>query len=96
MIDLRILTGDALQATLEDVAQLRISVFRDWPYLYDGDIDYERGYLQNYRDSAAAILVGASVSKETFGKSLDAVSAAYPDGELAGCAKANICLLSSN
>jgi len=69
MIDLRILTGDALQAALDDVAQLRISVFRDWPYLYDGDIEYERKYLQTYRDSAAAILVGAFDGDQLVGAS---------------------------
>lgn len=53
------LTGAALDAALDDVARLRIAVFRDWPYLYGGDPDYERRYLQVYRDSPAAILVGA-------------------------------------
>lgn len=53
------LTGTALDAALDDVAQLRITVFRAWPYLYDGDLDYERRYLQAYRDSPGAILAGA-------------------------------------
>ena len=53
------LTGEALDAALDDVAGLRIRVFRDWPYLYDGDLDYERGYLETYRNTDAAILVGA-------------------------------------
>ena len=39
--------------------RLRIEVFRAWPYLYDGDLDYERSYLQSYRDSAGALVVGA-------------------------------------
>lgn len=55
----RTLTGADLDAALDDVARLRIAVFRDWPYLYDGDLDYERRYLATYRDSAGAILVGA-------------------------------------
>lgn len=59
MIETRVLTGAALEAALEDVARLRIAVFRDWPYLYDGSLDYERAYLQTYRDSPGAILVGA-------------------------------------
>ena len=59
MIAVRALTGPALEAALDDVARLRIAVFRAWPYLYDGDIDYERAYLQSYRDSAGAIVVGA-------------------------------------
>jgi len=53
------LTGAALDTALEDVAALRIAVFREWPYLYDGDPDYERRYLEPYRQSASAILVGA-------------------------------------
>lgn len=53
------LTGAALDAALEDVARLRIAVFRDWPYLYDGDLAYEQDYLQSYRDSAGAVVVGA-------------------------------------
>ncbi|WP_151720517.1 GNAT family N-acetyltransferase [Gemmobacter serpentinus] len=59
MIETRVLTGAALDAALDDVAELRIAVFRDWPYLYDGTLDYERDYLQTYRDSPGAILVGA-------------------------------------
>jgi GNAT superfamily N-acetyltransferase len=58
-VTVRTLTGAALDTALEDVAALRIAVFRDWPYLYDGDLDYERRYLAAYRDSPGAILVGA-------------------------------------
>ena len=54
-----VLTGAALDAALDDVARLRIEVFRAFPYLYDGDLAYEREYLQTYRDSAGAVLVGA-------------------------------------
>ena len=54
-----VLTGAALDAALDDVARLRIEVFRAFPYLYDGDVAYEREYLQTYRDSAGAVLVGA-------------------------------------
>ena len=53
------LTGPALEDALDDVARLRIAVFRDWPYLYDGDLDYERRYIATYRESPNAIVVGA-------------------------------------
>jgi GNAT superfamily N-acetyltransferase len=53
------LRGEALAAALDDVARLRIAVFRAFPYLYDGDFDYERRYLAPYRDAADAIVVGA-------------------------------------
>lgn len=54
-----VLTRAALDAALPQVAQLRIQVFRAWPYLYDGDLAYEEGYLQTYRNSHRAVLVGA-------------------------------------
>ncbi len=54
-----VLRGDALARALPDVARLRIEVFRDWPYLYDGDLTYEERYLQSYRESPEAIVVGA-------------------------------------
>ena len=57
--EVRVLSGAALDAALDDVARLRIAVFHSYPYLYDGDLEYERGYLQTYRDSPGAILVGA-------------------------------------
>ncbi|WP_281968579.1 GNAT family N-acetyltransferase [Roseovarius nanhaiticus] len=58
-VHLRRLTGADLEGALDDVARLRIEVFRAFPYLYDGDAAYERDYLQTYRDSADAILIGA-------------------------------------
>lgn len=53
----RILTGEALTTALDDVARLRIAVFRDWPYLYDGDLEYERNYLTAYQSPGAVVVV---------------------------------------
>jgi GNAT superfamily N-acetyltransferase len=58
-VSVRVLQGAELEAALDDVAALRIAVFRDWPYLYDGTLEYERQYLATYRDSPGALLVGA-------------------------------------
>jgi GNAT superfamily N-acetyltransferase len=58
-VTVRSLAGADLDGALDDLAALRIAVFRDWPYLYDGDLDYERRYLATYRDSPGAILIGA-------------------------------------
>lgn len=55
----RILRGAEVAAALDDLARLRIAVFRDWPYLYDGDLAYERRYMESYRDNPSAVLVGA-------------------------------------
>ena len=79
MIETRVLTGDALEAALDAVADLRITVFRDWPYLYDGDRDYERQYLQSYRDSEGAILVGAFDGDRLIGASTGTPLADHAD-----------------
>ena len=41
-------SGAALIEHISDLASLRIEVFRDFPYLYDGDFEYEKKYLQTY------------------------------------------------
>jgi len=40
---------------VDALAALRIRVFRDFPYLYDGDIDYERDYLATYTASPRSL-----------------------------------------
>ena len=46
-------------AIFDDLARLRITVFRDYPYLYDGDLDYERGYLDRFLAAPGAVVIGA-------------------------------------
>lgn len=53
------LTGLAIHAAIPALARLRVSVFREWPYLYDGTFDYESAYLQHYTMSPRAIIVAA-------------------------------------
>ncbi|OAN80811.1 GNAT family acetyltransferase [Jannaschia sp. EhC01] len=53
------LTGDALTRALPDLARLRVEVFAAFPYLYQGDADYESHYLRSYRDTPGAVLVAA-------------------------------------
>jgi GNAT superfamily N-acetyltransferase len=59
MIEVRALAGAEITAHVDDIAALRIAVFRDWPYLYDGIIAHERQYVASYRDHPGALLMGA-------------------------------------
>ncbi|MEM9108305.1 MAG: GNAT family N-acetyltransferase, partial [Pseudomonadota bacterium] len=52
-------TGPDLLAALDDLARLRITIFHEWPYLYEGDLDYERTYLAKFAASKAAVIIGA-------------------------------------
>ena len=68
-ITLETLSGAALLPCLDDVARLRIAVFRDWPYLYDGDVGYERDYLAAYAQSANSVVVLARAGDKVVGAS---------------------------
>lgn len=48
--------GAAIRAVIEPLALLRITVFRDFPYLYEGTLEYEREYLNTYAASERALL----------------------------------------
>lgn len=52
--------GDELRSRLDDLARLRIEVFRAWPYLYDGDMAYEREYLQRYAKAKTGTIIVAA------------------------------------
>lgn len=51
------LHGTGIAAQLPALAALRIRVFRDWPYLYEGSFDYEQHYLQAYVSCPQSIVV---------------------------------------
>ncbi|MCL5974858.1 MAG: GNAT family N-acetyltransferase, partial [Gammaproteobacteria bacterium] len=55
MLELKRLSGEALNQFIPELAKLRIQVFRDFPYLYDGDPDYEARYLQTYIEAPASL-----------------------------------------
>ena len=57
MLTLQRLSGGQLNQYIRELARLRIEVFRDWPYLYAGDIDYELTYLQTYIQSPDSVVV---------------------------------------
>ena len=54
------LTGEALTAALPALAGLRIEVFRTYPYLYDGDLTYERRYIETFSKADGAAVIGAA------------------------------------
>lgn len=51
--------GSELERRLDALGRLRIEVFREYPYLYDGSLEYEREYLKTYcrTDRSLVVLV---------------------------------------
>lgn len=73
------LTGTALQDALPALAALRISVFREWPYLYDGTLEYERGYLAKFAAAEGTVIVTARDGERIVGAATASPMAGHAD-----------------
>lgn len=62
-------SGKKLEKYIPDLARLRIEVFRDFPYLYDGDYEYEEKYLKTYINSPDSVIVLAFDGDKIIGAS---------------------------
>ena len=71
------LTGPDLVDALPELARLRITVFRDFPYLYDGTLAYEQEYLTKFAASHGAICVAAYDGESIVGASTGAPMAEH-------------------
>lgn len=63
------LAGDRIAPYLSAVAELRIAVFAEYPYCYDGDRDYEAQYLAAYARSPGSVFVLARDGARVVGAS---------------------------
>lgn len=69
MIEVRSVRGEALKDVLPDLARLRIEVFREWPYLYDGSLEYEEEYFSAFSKAPHAVCVVACDAGHVVGAS---------------------------
>ena len=67
MLRFETLRGDALHPVLPALARLRTTVFRDWPYLYEGSAEFETDYLRAYAECAGAAVIVAFDGEEAVG-----------------------------
>jgi GNAT superfamily N-acetyltransferase len=54
---IKTLKGKEIEPYISDLAKLRINILKVYPYLYDGDLDYEQQYLSTYIKCPETILV---------------------------------------
>lgn len=57
MLRLQNFHGSELEPHLDALGALRIAVFHEYPYLYEGSLEYERDYLRTYTRSARSLVV---------------------------------------
>lgn len=68
-MQIEILHGAQIEPHWQDIAQLRIAVFREFPYLYQGTLDYERDYLKAYWESPDSVVIVARDGERAVGAS---------------------------
>lgn len=64
-----LLQGARIAAHLKALAKLRITVFREFPYLYEGSHEYEAQYLQTYIRCTDSLIVMAYDAEQAVGAS---------------------------
>ena len=66
-ITIKTILGKDIAHYIEFLAEFRIQAFRDFPYLYAGDIENERKYLNSYLTNPQAMLVLAMEKERIIG-----------------------------
>jgi len=69
-MEIRLLHGAAIAPYIDDLARLRLTVFREFPYLYDGTLESEADYLASYARSGRSLVVLALDDGKLVGASL--------------------------
>ncbi len=71
-IHIKALTGSQAREYLDDIIRIRFTLFKEYPYLYEGTLAYERDYLETYlcSDNAAILLAFADNKLVGFSNSL--------------------------
>lgn len=66
-ITYKVLDAKSIGDFLHDLIRLRIEVFREFPYLYEGSESYERKYLSRYLNSPNSFVLLACVGPKVVG-----------------------------
>lgn len=56
-VETKLFDDGNIENYIDDIAHLRISIFREYPYLYDGDKEYETKYLKKFISTDESIMV---------------------------------------
>ena len=78
-LDVKSITGEDILKVLPDLSRLRMIVFRDWPYLYEGTLEYEQKYLEKFAKSKGAVVIAAYDGDQMVGASTGAPMIEHAD-----------------
>ena len=66
-MEIKAVTGQALLDALPEIADLRLEIFREFPYLYDGDAESEAEYLKTYAQAEGGFVALALAGGQMVG-----------------------------
>jgi GNAT superfamily N-acetyltransferase len=66
-VQIEVYRGSEIHPHIDEFAALRLSTFREYPYLYEGDIENERNYLKLYSGSQNSLLLLAKDGGKVIG-----------------------------
>jgi GNAT superfamily N-acetyltransferase len=69
MIRTEFFTGPAIAPQITRLSALRVAVFREWPYLYDGSMTSEQGFMEGFAKSTTSGVAIAFDGDEPVGAS---------------------------
>ena len=67
MTDIKIYTGENILPYIDFIAQLRIVTFKEFPYLYQGNLEYEKKYLSGYSSTENSMIAIAWIDNKIAG-----------------------------
>lgn len=56
-IEISLLSDTQIEHHLDDIARLRINIFKEYPYLYEGNLEYEAQYLKKFIQTPESLIV---------------------------------------
>lgn len=75
------LANHQIAQNIEDIARLRIDIFREYPYLYDGDFKYEANYLSKFAHVSNSVLIVLKDNEHIVG-SITGLPLQYEDSDI--------------
>lgn len=57
MFDVKIITGSNIANYTHEVASLRCDIFKEFPYLYQGNLSFEYKYIENFSKQQDSVLL---------------------------------------
>lgn len=63
----KIFQGKEINDWILTLADLRIEIFKEWPYIYNGDLEYEKKYLSRYAQANKSMIAIAFDQNKVIG-----------------------------